>query len=181
MTKKLSYRITKYNPELRDEWGSYLKEEWTSASDVGKQFSDEKLSVTTYLATEKAYVDSAISVWKLAQCPPLRVSGLENAGFTKAQHVLKHEPKLLDVLQEGPEPKDGQMLCEQEELARVIRLVLREFIWCRLHADNGFFLHFGWDYYMYCGGVKLTDDLRDEITKTGLFVEDFASPYLSKV
>ena len=37
------WRITKYNPAFRDERGAYLKDEWTSVSDVGKSFGDEVL------------------------------------------------------------------------------------------------------------------------------------------
>ena len=32
------YRITKYNPEFRDEEGRYILDEWTSVTDIGKEF-----------------------------------------------------------------------------------------------------------------------------------------------
>jgi len=36
-------------------------------------------------------------------------------------------------------------------LADVCRLVLREILWCKLESPNGFYIHFGYDYYMYFG------------------------------
>lgn len=181
MASKSSYRITKYNPKSRDDYGAYQKHEWVSASDVGMQFPDGKLSLNDYLKTEGAYVDAAICLWKLAQCPPLRVVGLEDVGFRKTELALKDYPELLKVVSEAPVPKEDQMLCDQETIERTARLVLREFIWCKLQADNGFFVHFGWDYYMYCGGVQMTTQTRSDITELGIFVEDFVSPYLSAV
>jgi hypothetical protein len=176
MNKPASYRITKYDPSQRDEWGAYIPQAWTSAADVGKQFPQGKLTLEIYLNVEKAYLNAALSLWKLAKCPRIQILGLEKAELSRAK--LKHEPELVAVLDNGASPEEGQVLCEQTEIERVIKLVLREYIWCRLGSSKGFFLHFGWDYYMYCGGVQLNSQLRDEIMNSGLFVEDFDSPYL---
>jgi hypothetical protein len=175
MRVKSSYRITKYNPQLRDERGAYLNDEWTSASDVGKQFPAGKLQLSDYLSTENAYVDSAVALWRLAQGPALRVTSLE--GNIEHAKRLKLPSVLNDILEQSM-PTDGQMLADVETIARVVRLILRELIWCRLQSDSGFFLHFGYDYYMYCGGVKLDTESHEAITKMGLFVEKFVSPYL---
>ncbi len=36
---KFMWRVTKYNPTFRDENGTYIKDEWTSFSDIGKKVS----------------------------------------------------------------------------------------------------------------------------------------------
>jgi len=72
---------------------------------------------------------------------------------------------------------DDQELEDRDTLARVVRLILRELIWCKLRAREGFYIHFGWDYYMYSGGVELDTETRSAITDSGLFVERFKSPY----
>ena len=51
------YRISKYNPELRDDNQSYTREEWTSYSDIGKNFADGQLTQKEYLKVEKDYMD----------------------------------------------------------------------------------------------------------------------------
>ncbi len=45
------YRVTKYNPNNRDSKGSYLAEEWTSISDVGKSITKSE-----YEEIENAYI-----------------------------------------------------------------------------------------------------------------------------
>jgi hypothetical protein len=50
------YRITKYDPTLRDENGRYTREEWTSFSQVGGAVSFEE-----YVRVEKAYIDTALA------------------------------------------------------------------------------------------------------------------------
>jgi hypothetical protein len=72
------------------------------------------------------------------------------------------------------------VLLDSVIVARIVRLVLRELIWCKLEANAGLYFHFGWDYYMYCVGVELTTENCNAITAIGLFVEEFPSPYLDR-
>jgi len=62
-----AYRITKYNPNLRDKWGSYLPDEWTSVLDIGKQYPSGLLNVRDYLIVEDSYVNSVFHLWQLAK------------------------------------------------------------------------------------------------------------------
>jgi len=61
-----------------------------------------------------------------------------------------------------------------------MRMCLREAIWCKLEAEGRFYIHFGWDYYMYIGSDKSSADAIQLATSDGLFVEDFISPYLTE-
>lgn len=169
-----AYRITKYNPMLRNGQGAYLADEWTSVSDIGKMFRAVQFNIQDYLATESRYVDSALYLWGLAQCPPLYVNSLETINY---KTHLGNLPELCDVAHEFM-PEKNQMLIDRVIIARVVRLILREFLWCKLEAKTGFYFHFGYDYYMYCGGVELSSENRDAVAEVGLFVEDFSSPYL---
>ncbi len=57
----MNFRISKYNPVFRDEYGCYTKEEWTSISDVDKEICGVKLSLGGYLNIEnKKIICSAI-------------------------------------------------------------------------------------------------------------------------
>lgn len=43
------YRVTKYNPSLRDDDGVFLREDWTPHFDVGRVFNGVPLSESSYL------------------------------------------------------------------------------------------------------------------------------------
>jgi hypothetical protein len=63
-------------------------------------------------------------------------------------------------------------------LGDVCRLVLREILWCKLESENGFYIHFGYDYYMYIGGPAPSENSIAYGRQQGLFVEEMESPYL---
>jgi hypothetical protein len=67
---------------------------------------------------------------------------------------------------------------EKNELDIVIKLILRGNIWGKLIFKDSFFVHFGYDYYMYVGCKKDISDIIKKIELLGLYVEDYKSPYL---
>ncbi|MFD1169946.1 hypothetical protein [Oceanobacillus caeni] len=56
-------------------------------------------------------------------------------------------------------------------------LTLRNIIWCKLGYKNQFFVHFGYDYYMYIGASRQCTKAINAVTRSGLFVEKFDTPY----
>ena len=56
------YRITKYDPTLRDAEGRYLPWTWTSYSDIGRAENGCALCPTAYLETERRYTDALICI-----------------------------------------------------------------------------------------------------------------------
>ncbi len=64
------------------------------------------------------------------------------------------------------------------ELKTVVQLVLREILWCRLRFPYRFFVHFGYEYYMYVGCRLNLEETRQTVADQTLFVEPFKSPYL---
>jgi hypothetical protein len=152
------FRVTKYDPAFRTAAGAYAKDEWTSFSDVGRSFCGLTLSREEYLRVESAYVEAAASFLAEDQAPELRVVGLEIRGDHPSA------------------PVEGSLVA-QGDLAAVCRSILRGEFWCKLEAD-GRFVHFGWDYYMYLGVTRPCERAISKAKSLGLFVEDFASPYL---
>jgi hypothetical protein len=60
-----------------------------------------------------------------------------------------------------------------------VRQMLREEGWCRLIDDDRFYIHVGWDYYLYVGTSRLCERSVRLAEARGLFVDpDFPSPYL---
>jgi hypothetical protein len=151
------YRVTKYDPTLRDSAGAYTKEDWTSFSDIGRSRGGVALTEEDYLRVESAYIDIAKKFIAEDSIPALRVVGLENRdAFAKA-------------------PAEGVLISERD-LPAVCRSILREEFWCRLESDDRF-LHFGYDYYMYVGVKSRCLASIVAAEACGLFVEQFDSPY----
>ncbi|MFQ5548957.1 MAG: RNA-binding protein, partial [Woeseia sp.] len=63
------------------------------------------------------------------------------------------------------------------DLLNAMRDVLRERYWARFEDEQGRFVHFGWDYYMYVGVTCECPRAEEAASKRGLFVEAFRSPY----
>jgi hypothetical protein len=63
-----------------------------------------------------------------------------------------------------------------EQIVNIARDCLRERYWCRLHAHN-FFIHFGYDYYLYMGTQLDYLQMHCIANNLGVFVEKMSSPY----
>ncbi len=151
------YRVTKYDPALRDARGEYMREEWTAFSDIGRSFGGVVLTREEYLRVECAYMASALAFFREAGVPTLTARDLQN-------------PDGVPVA-----PTEGRVV-SLEEVPDVIRGLLREEFWCRL-AGPGAFAHVGWDYYMYIGVPRACPQAEQMARQRGLFAEPFDSPY----
>ena len=167
-----SWRVTKYDPAFRDECGAYLRGEWTSLSDVGKPFDGVELTFEEYRKIEDAYVSTALSFVSEARLDALTVTYLETYGASEARvedlRGIDFDPK---VARQG-------MLLSGGSLGDVCRLVLREILWCKLESESGFYIHFGYDYYMYIGSPAPSEESIAYGRQQGLFIEEMESSYL---
>lgn len=159
---KYEYRVTKYDPRLRNPAGSYTGEDWTSISDVGQSFAGHTLTMPDYLKTETNYLAVMSAMLEEAKVTQLRLRGLENA---RAGRQAKRDRW-----------REGAVL-SLREATEFARLALREELWGMLIAPRRAFVHFGYDYYMYVGLSRLTPSALDLAARVGIFVEPFWSPY----
>lgn len=166
------WRVTKYDPAFRDERGRYLADDWTSASDIGREFDGRTLTLEAYLAVEDRYVAAAMHFLRESGLDGLTVRALETA----APDALPDDAPLTDLLKAGPPIVEGEWLTGPD-LERAIRLNLRSLIWCKLEEPGRFFIHFGHDYYLYIGSAAPCPESVDFATRIGLFVEEMDSPY----
>ena len=166
------WRITKYNPTFRDKCGTYLKDEWTSVSDVGKSFDGAVLTFKEYREIEDTYVSTALSFVSEAGLDRLTITYLETHRVSEAR-----AEDLQDIAFDPKLARKGMAL-SGEDLADVCRLVLREIFWCKLEAESGFYIHFGYDYYLYIGSPVASEKAIGCGKRQELFVEEVASPYL---
>ncbi|WP_010098051.1 DUF7683 domain-containing protein [Ornithinibacillus scapharcae] len=164
------YRITKYNPIYRNSFGEYTKEEWISSSQIGKTFDGEVFTIVDYFQVEASYINTILSFMKESQINSLRVVLLDNERFQDESSEL-FEEKFKEVILEE------DLLVSEKDIAIICQMVLREFIHCLLISGDDFFVHFGYDYYMYIGSNQPCKLGIDFARENGLFVEEYQSPY----
>ena len=151
------YRVTKYNPALRNSSGAFAADEWISFGDIGRTFAGVKLTREEYERVEGAYVRVALAFLREADLTSLSVVELKNARNSALNFA------------QGSVVSLGQ-------IGDIISRLLRGEFWCRLEAPGGF-VHVGWDYYMYLGVPRLCPLAYAQAAEFGLYVEQFRSPY----
>jgi len=155
------YRVTKYDPSFRDANGAFLRDDWTSYSDIGRIYSGTPLSESEYLVVESAYLLSVEEFLREAGIETLQLRGLEN----NTRRVL---PQFIQPL----------ALLSISQCVEFARIALREVAWGKLVAPGRACVHFGYDYYMYLGLPTKCPMAIAAAHARGLFVERFRSPYL---
>jgi len=165
------WRVTKYNPMYRDRNDTYVHNEWTSFSDIGKCFEGEQLTLDEYLTSESAYIDVVISSMSEANLKNIKISELEKTWDMMYADVpdLAME-KFYDSLRNG-------MSIPINEIAILVKLLLREKVWGKLVSDE-LEIHFGYDYYMYICSKDRLENTEVIIKTKGLFAENVKSPYM---
>ena len=176
-----TYRITKYNPVNRDNFGKYMKDEWTSISDIGKIYEASEFTIKEYYSTESKYIDAILNFTKYLNLDKLEVTSLEK-NFSYKDDVSCYEEKYkeyyTDEMEQIFDNVCNGVYLNVHEVEVLCRLILREHIWCKLEIENVMFVHFGYDYYMYVGVYSECIGAIEEIRDSGLFVENYESPYL---
>lgn len=167
------YRVTKYDPARRDHSGAYLDDDWTSISDIGRPYDGQLLTAQAYLRVESLYLDAIQEAIDAATPDHLEYTDFEYHGPTneELQALAPSNAALISFI-EGLGPNTA---IDANQANRLAQCVLRELCWCKIEGSNRFYVHFGYDYYMYIGG---SDPALANFQAKGLFLEAFKSPYL---
>jgi hypothetical protein len=167
-----AWRISKYDPAHRDAKGAYTRDDWTSVSDLGGTFEGEDLTPEAYQAVEDAYVAAVEAFLEAASVDSLRVNDLAEIDL-EGENVQG-----LGLTPARPPTSlvEGGWL-DREAVSIAVRLALREAIWCKLEAQGRFFIHFGYDYYLYIGSERPCAEAVAQVRELGLFAEPMPSPY----
>jgi hypothetical protein len=167
--KKYYFRITKYNPENRNEMWHYNVDEWTAISDIKKYNVDWD----EYKNIELAYIDIVVNLLKKFNYDSLEIFQLEKwikwkefdkmriRGFWKKWKML-----FKDVV------NNWKIKLSLEEFSIFIRLLLREMLWWVISWDK-IEIKVWYDYYLF---LTTTDEnvyeylknLKDNV----LFIEE---------
>jgi len=168
----VGFRVTKYDPSFRDAAGAYRRDEWTSVSDIGRSFDGKVLTSSTYVGTESAYVESVRLFMRECHQTVLRIVDLQlNDVEVESMPALLAQQVTNPLLE-----LTNQAEVSGDDVDRIVRLALRENIWCRLEGTHGFYVHFGHDFYMYVGGTDLTGS--PPLLPPEIFAEVYESPYI---
>lgn len=150
-----SYRICKYDPQCREKNGTYKKEEWTDFSDIGNTFCDKVLTNAEYSRVENNYISCIMSIMEKSSLFALRIEDLE-----KYSQVAWENGGIISL----------------DTLSHVCRDCLRNNCWCKLSGEE-FYIHFGYDYYMYVGCLLSLSEVSLICSSNNLFCELMDSPY----
>jgi len=168
---KYCWRITKYDPKKRNPQGWFLEDTWISYGDIGESYQGEKLTYDEYIRVENLYINAIVQFMSCLNISHLQVKSLEkNNRINTDSSVDKTEVIFVNAMKEND-------LLSLEQVAMVSKLILRGYFWCELISKYKMFVDFGYDYYMYIGSRLECKDTLQKIRESGLYVENFESPY----
>lgn len=159
------YRVTKYDPADRDEFGRYVG--------VEDSISDHGPVEAAYLAAVAAFAEET-GVQQLEIREP-EIAGFVNFGLDAPVDGYGLEalfPSDLSGYHDGAQVPVAVGL-------ELVRAMLRDNgAWCRLEVEGRFFVHVGYDQYVYVGSIDPCERAQMRACALGLFAERIdASPY----
>lgn len=165
-------RITKYSPEFRSGSGAYLKNDWTSYSDIGKIFNGDILTHLQYEEVERHYIDFLTQLMTTiisAQQIELR----EIYFYSEREDLINKNDKALvhtwDLIKLNQDNK-----YDIADLESIAKLVLREYLDVEIVVIGEVYscvVRFGSDLYMYINSNIDNEALSLLAKKSGLFCE----------
>src|SRR5215813_2350580 len=89
------YRVTKYDPRLREPSGTFTGDDWISATQSGQFFGGAILADQEYKRVEQAYIDVSLAFLAEGGVTKLVVKGLES----RNQPLTFHDGSVLGLEQ----------------------------------------------------------------------------------
>lgn len=157
------HQLTKYDPADRDERGRYIGPEDTD--------SDEGPVEAAYLEAVAAFAEDSQVTRLMIREPEAEVWVGLDGDERHGQLAMLFGPGLSGY-------HDGAQVPMAVGL-ELVRLMLRGGPgWCRLEAEEQFFIHVGWDQYVYIGSTNPCERAVALAHRQRLFAERIArSPY----
>ena len=171
------YMITKYDQSQRNEHGAYIgPSAWTSYSDVGETFDGKELTTEECLRVENAYISAAIKLFEKSGLPHLRLTRIDAPEWQKEDLRSTGGP-LYDSAFEAIEFTEDAIVLP-EDMRTVLQMIFRDFASASLEWRDKFYIHIGWDFYMYVGTHKADYGIVDSLNTTDLYIDrNYPSPY----
>ncbi|KQY84092.1 hypothetical protein ASD24_09895 [Paenibacillus sp. Root52] len=145
---------------------------WTCPSEIGKVIQGNVFTLEQYLLVEDAYIDTIMAFLKEAGQQNLRVIQVLNRSISQEdQHSVLYEQEFSQIVIR----EDG--VYNTDEIRTICKMILRNYADCQLYAKDHFFVHFGWDYYMFIGSYRDSYQAIEFARSKNLSVEKCTSPY----
>lgn len=168
------YNISKYNPELKDRDGKYLKDDWTAISDIGKIFDGKKLSSEDYLEIESNYIKAIYEILDFYKLKSLDVQDVQKS--------FRHD-RFIEIINERKVVYDEDLLnfynnlesikiLEHQEIGLFCRLLLREDIGAKIFYPRKLKIFVCYDYLIGIHSSRSIEKVIPRIKDLGLFVEE---------
>lgn len=168
------YRISKYNPLLRDESGCFIGEDWTSFSDIGKKYNGKVLTNLQYIDVEAKYMDAIMTVLHQSQVNTMIVEKLEKqfSASTLKKMLGRYNLQFTQLDAEFVSQIKNGLRLDMTEIKKTVMLVLRDCFWCELLSETGKVkIEFGYDYYVYIQGVNIDANTISSFWSEGIYIE----------
>ncbi len=171
------YRITKYDPALRNEDGWYMPDDWIDWSDIGKTYNGNMLDAREYKEVETKSIEVATKILKYKTVTTMEIKGLED--YLEEEDVSMYisifKDKQIELSRTDEELwmeiRNGKRIINIENIPNMLRLLLRSLLWCRLVSKRRMKLYTGYDFYMYCECDSIPDEIINFGKREGIFVE----------
>lgn len=170
------YEITKYNPEFRSkrDGRTYLKDEWTAISDIGRSFEGIILKSEEYKKAEDSYVASVQIIMKYMKINYIVVDDIRRSSKEFFNNQIKnrmsfYSEKLL-ALYNDVQNKDKLDMTKTSDFCR---LQLREDIGADMFYPRRLKIFIGYDYIMSVHTSISLTKIIPKIEELNLFVEEF--------
>lgn len=164
------YSITKYHKNKCDS-----EEEWTSVSDIGKEYNGNVLNIDEYMKVEDSYVKAVLEILRYMKIHSVRIKNVSR--WRNLAEEVKEDPTqkelYSDLILNVYESVENDQEIEIETLDALIRLQLREDLGGLIYVPYRLKLFIGYDYMM---GVHSSMNLRKLytfISDLGLNIYEF--------
>lgn len=164
-----TFRVTKYNPLMRTQEGFYLIDEWTSISDIGKNYNGKKFEIKEYIETEGKYIKVIVDYANFYKLENFVIRNFIKVGLSSNEIIQSFYSKELirqyEVINEN-------MTFSIVDLPQIMKLLLREDIYGKIVGlGTRFTIEFDYDYYMYVSVKKdHIHELQKIVLKNGLYL-----------
>lgn len=167
----VKYRITKYDPMLRNQKGAYIGNDWTSIYDFGDAVRQTTLQ--SYYDIETAYIDTYMEILISKKVSYLTLNHVEIVSdIQECIEKLKTlnvklsttQIELLRTIRDG---------CQfaLNEFPDIFKLVMRELIWCDLcNCFENIIIEFGYDYYTYITCQIIDENIIEYAHSKGIYI-----------
>lgn len=150
--------INKYPPRLFRN-GRFLRQDWTSVSQLGELWDGRELTPAAYLAIEDRYVRAMERFMAAAGVDDVAVQGLEFWNDVELPGL---------ALPPRAAPLEGERV-PAAEAGNLLRRFLREQAWAELVVAPRFLVHPGYDMRLLIASEVTSTELEDDVRRSGLF------------